>query len=772
MPAVSPTPASPYGDFLSMARENFSVGRNYFDIAVRRRMEDNLAHAYSRHASGSKFYTPEYDKRSKIFRPKTRTMLRKHEAAMALAFHSTRDIISCEPTDPDDDDNVYAAEVAKELLNLRLRDSIDWFQLSLGAYHDAHTQGVVISCQEWDYREAVIESDVIGEDGLPTGKTQTEEVVLRDSPSMRLVPVENIVIHPSSNWIDPINSSPYLIEQRPYHVNELVERIADARRYGSQVPYLKDFTESELLAGGTNDNNSAISVRMAREQNRVDRQGNVQQGQKFRIVWVHTNIVRIGGLDYVYETLGVTMMLSEPVPIEQVYGKRRNRARPYVMGTASIEPHRIYPSGVVEQVKGLQEGVNSLTNQRSDNVSLVLNNRFLVKRGQMVDARSLMRNVPGSITMTTDPSGDVKQLETKDVTSSSYQEQDRFNLEFDDIAGNFTNATVGSMKKQPNETVGGMEMLGQQADVISELSLQTIARTWAEKALQQIMDLESQFESDQKLLTLVSNRTKNKDWIKAFQSLDEPVKITVLIGPGNTDPMKKLQRFGAAMQQLQAVAPDLLQEIDRREVAHEIMGAAGYKDGTRFFPSLIDDKKKSPREQALEKQLQQTQQQLQEAQAGIPVAKIRAESAEKIAQIKADAQKSIADRKAEMDRYKAELTGQLKQLDIQIKGETLEVKRAGLLLEREALSHAIAQADRAFDFQVATTPAVSPALQADIPESPGEQQLAEQLRTPGSAGAVSAIAAPEVGQAPNLPGNDAAGVIQRGDYGMIPGREG
>ena len=44
----------PGKDWLQLASENFRVSQNWFDISVRRRVEDNLAHTYSRHASGSR----------------------------------------------------------------------------------------------------------------------------------------------------------------------------------------------------------------------------------------------------------------------------------------------------------------------------------------------------------------------------------------------------------------------------------------------------------------------------------------------------------------------------------------------------------------------------------------------------------------------------------------------------------------------------------------------------------------------------------------------
>lgn len=754
--------------FLKMAQENFNVGKNYFDIAVRRRVEDNLAHAYSRHASGSKFYSDEYSKRSKIFRPKTRAMMRKLEAACAIAFFSTRDIVDAQPFNENDTNNVLAAEVHKELLNYRLTSTIPWFKIAMGAFHDAMTQGVVISCQEWLYEEATITNDEYDALDQPTGNSTESIVVLRDTPGIRLVPVENLMMHPSSDWVDPINSSPYLIEMTPWFAPDLAQRIKNARSYGSQVPYLREFTESELLSAGAEQSTSAMSVRMAREHSRLDRYSQVQQGEKNRPVWVHRNIVRIEGLDYVYETLGTTRMLSMPVPIEDVFGRRK---RPYTMGSTAIEPHRLYASGPVEMVKGLQEGINDVTNQRRDNVALVLNNRFLVKRGQMVDSRSLMRNVPGSITMTSDPTGDVKQLDTKDVTSSSYNEQDRYNMEVDEIAGQFNGATMGSIKQGNDTPVGTTELLGNNADIVAELQLQTFCITWARETLNDLVELERIFESDEKVLALVSNRAKSQDWMQAFRLLDQPVNIIVSVGFGSTDPIKRLQKFQMGIAAIQGIAPQLLQEMDSREAVHEIFGALGYKDGTRFFPSLVDDAQATPKEKALQQQLDQANQQIQSLQSGAEVAKIKAEASVKIAEIKAAATKDVSVARMTAEKWKNNLAGQIAMLDNFIKREQNTIKKAGMLLEREALSHSIMESDRAFALQVATAVATPPGAQPQIEGQPNEGELAGELLHPSSEDAVAAMESEAPG-AMNLPGSDTAGTISRGEFGKVPGQKG
>jgi hypothetical protein len=71
----------------------------------------------------------------------------------------------------------------------------------------------------------------------------------------------------------------------------------------------------------------------------------------------------------------------------------------------------------------------------------VLNKRYKVKRNAQVDVEALTRNVPGGSQMN-DPEKDVIEMPTIDVTGSSYQEQDRLNVDFDELTGNFSQSSV------------------------------------------------------------------------------------------------------------------------------------------------------------------------------------------------------------------------------------------------------------------------------------------------------------------------------------------
>jgi hypothetical protein len=60
----------------------------YFDNNYRKQWEDNLRMFQSKHPRDSKYMSEAYKYRSRIFRPKSRSVVRKNEATAALAFFS------------------------------------------------------------------------------------------------------------------------------------------------------------------------------------------------------------------------------------------------------------------------------------------------------------------------------------------------------------------------------------------------------------------------------------------------------------------------------------------------------------------------------------------------------------------------------------------------------------------------------------------------------------------------------------------------------------
>jgi hypothetical protein len=569
--------------WLRIAVEAHSTSTTYFDTAIRRQILENLRQFQSQHPQGSKYLSDAYRARSKFFRPKTRSAVRKNEAIAAEAFFQTLDVVAVTAQNPSDPTQLASSEIMKALLQHRLTKSIPWFMTCIGAYQDAQVQGIVCSYQYWE-------------------KNDRKKI---DRPCIKLKPIENIRFDPSADWTDPVNTSPYFIEMIPMYVKDVMARMKTMNDKGES---LWRPAPAETILQATTGYSDV--VRLQREQGRIDPR-TMQSGlTQFSIVWVHRNIIEIDGQDYVFHTLGKEAMLDTPRPLESVWF---HGMRPYVIGCAVLETHRAYPSAPVALVKDIQGELNDNANQRSDNVKFAMNKRYLVRRTAQVDLRSIQRNIPSSATMVNDIEKDIKIIETQDVTASAYKEQDRLNLDFDDLAGGTSQATLDS-NRNLGDTVGVTNILTKNASQIPAYQLRTFVETWVEPVLDQVTHLEQHYETDEVILALAGEQAQlfQKYGIDTItdELLMHDLTITVNVGMGATNPYDQFTNFVKGMTSIKQMLEDGVLErygVSVEELIKEVLGKLGYKDGKRFFPGNED-----PRITAMQSTIKEMQRALEQ----------------------------------------------------------------------------------------------------------------------------------------------------------------
>lgn len=604
-------------DFLRLAKDAYDTAISFVDTNFRKQWENNLRMFQSKHPLGSKYLSESYKYRSKNFRPKTRSMVRSNEASAAAAFFSSRDALHVDPFNAKNPLQKLSAEIRSELLNHRLQYSIPWFQLLCGAMQDAEVQGIVCSKQYWDQETEDVQEDERGESGKLISdegevKVTVKQKVIKEGPVIELHPVENVLFDPGASWLDPVGTSPYLILLIPMHVYEVKERITDGE--------FNEVTDDQLKAARTNRHNT---TRQAREGDQEDSKGvnYSKELSDFDIVWLHENFIRIKGGEKQYYTLGTEIILTDPKPLREVYW---HGERPIVIGKAVIETHKPMPSSPVELGQGLQKEANEIANQRRDNVSLVLNKKYFVKRGAQVDLRNLVKNVAGGAVLMNDPASDVHEVEFADVTSSSYAEQDRINLDYDELVGNFSQSSVQT-NRVLNETVGGMGLIKGASNLMTQYLIQTFSESWVEPVLRQLDLLEQLYESDEQLLQMIGEKVGVAETLQSFgiqlppgtplvtpQLLMMPAFIKVNLANSTSDPTFRLGQLLQAIEHFSVIAQNPPPGMDLEEVGKEIFGLLGYRDFNRFF---LGNGNESPMVVMLQQKVQQLSQALESQQA-------------------------------------------------------------------------------------------------------------------------------------------------------------
>jgi hypothetical protein len=583
-------------DFLQMTQSAYDASTQYLDVNHREQWERNYANFMSRHPKGSKYYSDTYRFRNRLFRPKTRSNVRQKEAALSAAFFTTSDALNIQPTDTSDPVKVESARMVHETVNLRLKRTIPWFKIVIGAFQASNVAGVVFSHNYWEFEERVTrktrkipEYDEAKGQATLIDEEYEERETLVDRPVIELVEPENLLFAQGSDWLDPINSSPYIIHMIPMYVCDVVDKMQTEDSKTGQ-PIWRPISRDEIIAAGAHGahGSDGESMRRARE-NKAGGQDPKESDSSIadhQIVWVYRVIWRFpGDGDYLWYTLGTTVMLTDPVPLKDVY---LHGIRPYTMGGPIIEAFRCIPTSPVEMGQDIQAASNDLQNMRLDNLYQVLNKRYLVRRNGDVDLRALRRSIPGSITMVSDVDKDVKHDETRDITGSSYQEQHLFNADMDEISGSFSSSSVYS-NRTLNETVGGMKMLKDPSNVMTEYMVMTFAQTWVKDTLTQLVALEKAYEDDEVFLAVAGKNANVNVIHPSWSRTDYDVEVNV--GYGVTDPESRIRKFMMGVETVARMAPKTMSRFKEEEAVKEVMGILGYQDGSRFYMSEAEAQK-------------------------------------------------------------------------------------------------------------------------------------------------------------------------------------
>jgi metal-responsive CopG/Arc/MetJ family transcriptional regulator len=554
-------PASREGqpDWEQRAKDAYRFSTTYLDSNFRQQLDDSLRAFNNQHPGDSKYNGENFKKRSKLFVPVTRTVIRKNEAAACKAFFSNMDVSNITAMNEGDPKQLLSAAVMKELIQYRLTHTIPWFRAVIGGIQDAQAQGACVYHVHWEYRTRKDR----------TGKT----VVSKDQPVVDLKPLENFRFDPSANWMDPVNTSPYWIELIPMYVGDIKLKMDKPDPKGRQW---KHYETQDIRTENPDD-----STRSARLGNQQDPTQENRTVSDYDIAWVQRHIHAWDGNDWEFYTLNNGKLLTEPELLEKTVF---HGLRPYVMGLAMLETHKVLVTPVPALVKPLQDAINGMENQRNDNVLLVLNKRFKVKRGTNVDTASLVRNVPGGITMV-DNMEDMEELTSPDVTASSYQEEDRKRQAFDDLVGNFNPMQL----HQPGavrESGASIRMLQGPASEMTEYMLVTFAITGVIPVLRQLVLLEQHYETDATILAIAGQKAQvlQKFGIDKVtdEMLDHELTTNVNVGMGSTDPAAKLARFVYAVDAFAKICAKPPPGVNLGEVWKEICALSGYQDGERF----------------------------------------------------------------------------------------------------------------------------------------------------------------------------------------------
>jgi hypothetical protein len=630
-------------ELLQQLTEAEQTGKTFLTTYVNPARERSYKAFRNEHFQGSKYLGARYKTRSKLFKPKTRSAVRKSMASAAGALFASADVVCIEAQDTSDPKQRASADLKQELLNYRLertngRDSIPWFLVSMGAHQDATLGGICVSKQYWKFRERVKKQ---GDDYEQNADPITQITI--DRPDSLNIASENVIIDPNCEWTRPAQTSAYLIVRYPMPIHEVMSMMRPSH-FKTQADWI-EYDEATLLtlAGASPDDVKA--VRDARSSGADGQQVDKTTGA-YRVLWVYENFLHINGEDIHFWSIGNQKLLSVPRCTYESYPEFYGE-RPYVIGFGALETHRPIPMAPAESWQQLQQEANDITNLRLDQMKQVVTPVTKVKRGRQVDLEQVMRRGQDTVLMLTDLE-DVEFDRPPDVPASAYQEAQYLNNDFDELAGVFSQGSVQS-NRSLNETVGGMKLLSGAANSVTEFDLRVWVETWVEPVLYQLVKLEEYYESDEKILALAGQKAELIEKYGIDQITDhllmQDVTLRVSAGIGAADPMQGLDKFNNAATIASNIIMPFMQaglvsiRPKTNEIVDEVFGKAGYKGAFERFFEEVDQQQQAPQpdptkmaELQLKAQIEDTKAKLAERKMQIDAAGKQADGHDKAAE--------------------------------------------------------------------------------------------------------------------------------------------
>jgi hypothetical protein len=575
-------------EFLQMVSEATSQAEFYSNQINRRAWERAYKAYRQEHFHGSKYTTPDFRNRSRLFIPKTRSAVRKDLAATSASLFGTVDPVECSAGNESDPQQAGAAAVIKELVSYRTdsangKSAIPWFMVAMGARQTSLMTGFCVTKQHWKLKLRRSHTEDVEDE--ESGETRQRDVWKPhiDRPDCILIPPENCIIDPACDWTDPSQDSAYFIIKYPMRIDEIRQNQRDPRN-----PWRK-LSDSVLRSAGEGAKMEAASIRRARDQG-LDRYEQSSNSANFDVIWVFETFIRTAGEDWTFMSIGDKELLTEVRPVQEVYPEQDGE-RPITFGYGSFEAFCVFPQAAVESWQMLQQEANDVRNLTLDAFKQNVMPVTKVVRGRQVDLDQLKRRGQGTSIMVTDHQ-DVTWERPPDVPQSAMMIKQQLDIDFDDLAGQQNYGSVQD-NNALGKTLGGLKLAAGAANAVQEFDIRVWIETWAEKTIRQLVRLEQWYESDETVLVLCGERAKlfEKHHINEITDalLENDVTVRVSIGLGAGDPMQRLQKFQSATA---IVGPILATDQDFRSgkkrlnveaIMQEVYGGVGYRDGGKRF---------------------------------------------------------------------------------------------------------------------------------------------------------------------------------------------
>jgi hypothetical protein len=187
----------------------------------------------------------------------------------------------------------------------------------------------------------------------------------------------------------------------------------------------------------------------------------------------------------------------------------RHRQIPFMMQSYEQLPGEVYGRSLAFFEYYLQEELNTIVNQRVDNISLIINCMWKKKRGTLVDDSQLVSR-PGGI-VEVDNMDEIEQLVFHDVTAPGWTHQQDVIGQMEDAVG--SPAIVQGIDGGTSQTA--TEITSQNSNASIRFDVKVIVDSDGWKRLFGLMDMNNQqFITDERLVKIFGQAGSKDEWRK------------------------------------------------------------------------------------------------------------------------------------------------------------------------------------------------------------------------------------------------------------------
>lgn len=373
---------------------------------------------YRNYMSGS------YPSKGKIHIPQTfATTFRLHSAIMSNVRRN-RDIVRF-IGEPKHDalaiNSVYAADAMQQaaayyIAKGRLLREVSKWEL------EAVTLGTSFMKTTWDYVES------------------GDEQVVYDGFRFEHRPIYSIYVDPKAySTCATVDDLEYIIDQQYMSIDDLFsggkffnrDEVVRANRASKRASMRDDSMVEQAVDSVMGTGNQGIEARdKESDQILVEK----YWGKVPRKILGGRNKTNYDGNQDMKDFVEAFVIIAEGVVVWAQENPYPNGRKPYDLIRCYPAPNMFYGIGIPELIEPLQRAINAVTNQRIDNVGLVLN-RMWAYRQNMVNPKHLVSRPGGFIPVRGPVEESLMPIVTPDVTNSAYREHDIYDNTIQKVSG-------------------------------------------------------------------------------------------------------------------------------------------------------------------------------------------------------------------------------------------------------------------------------------------------------------------------------------------------